>query len=68
MQFINQNNLERKFTCEKLDYPFNLIKQATDASLVIKQDDFNSRICILSDRPLVFISEEDIMKNILKNE
>jgi hypothetical protein len=44
------------------------MKQNSDASLSIKQDDFNMKLCILSDKPLDFISEEEIMKNLLKNE
>jgi hypothetical protein len=68
LQIVNQSNVERKFTCEKIDYPFNLIKLFSDAAFVIKEDDCNSRLCILSDKPLKIINEEDIMKNILKKE
>ena len=59
---------DRRFTPHKLAYPFNLLKQNSDASLSIKQDDYNMKLCILSDKPLDFISEEEIMKNLLKNE
>ncbi len=59
---------QRKYHLHKLAYPFNLIKQNSDASLSIKEDDTNTRLCILSDKPLDFIREEDIMKNLLQSE
>lgn len=45
-----------------------LLKQGADASFIIKQDDLNTRLCILSDKPLDTISEEDIMRALLKDE
>jgi len=65
---LNKNNLRRRHTDEKLAYPFTLIKQGADASLIIKQDDMNSRICIMSDRQLDIIYEEQIMKQLLQDE
>lgn len=53
---------------DKLTYPFTLIKQVSEASFIIKQDEDNNRLCILSDRMLDIISEEQIMKDLLKNE
>lgn len=65
---MNKNNNRRRHTDEKLSYPFNLIKYATNSSLIIKQDDMNSRICILSDKQLDFIYEEQILKQLLNDE
>jgi hypothetical protein len=59
---------ERKYNLHKLAYPFNLIKQNSEASLSIKQDDSNMKLCILSDKALDFIREEDIMKDLLQSE
>lgn len=65
---LNKNDSKRKITSEKLGYPFTLIKTTNDANFVIKQDDFNSRLCILSDKPYDIIYEEQIVKMLLKDE
>ena len=65
---INKNDNKRKYSNDKLSYPFTLIKQGADAAFIIKQDDENKRLCILSDKPLNIISEEQIMKGLLSNE
>ena len=64
----NQTDLKRQNTLDKLDYPFTLIKQGPDAAFIIKQDDYNSRLCIFSDKPLNILDEEAIMKSLLKEE
>jgi hypothetical protein len=53
---------------DKLVFPFTLIKHTAEASLVVKQDDTNSRLCILSDRQFEIFYEEEIMKSMLKDE
>lgn len=65
---LNKNDYKRKNTSDKLGYPFTLIKHTADASLIIKQDDLNSRLCILSDKQLDIIYEDQIMKGLLKDE
>lgn len=65
---INKSDPKRKHCTDKLGFPFNFLKQGPDASFLIKQDDLNSRLCILSDKPLELISEEQIMKAFLKDE
>lgn len=70
MSLVNLNNrdLRRKFIQDKLFYPFTLIKQGCDFETLIKQDEENKRLCIMSARELDIISEEKILKFLLKNE
>lgn len=65
---LNRNDYKRRITLDRLDYPFNLIKQSANASLSIKQDDMNSRVFISSDKPFDIIDEEMIKKSFLKDE
>ena len=65
---LNKNDYKRKITLDKLGYPFTLIKQSSDAALVIKQDDMNSRVFISSNREFEIIDEEMIKKCFLKDE
>jgi hypothetical protein len=65
---LNKNDTKRNLTSDKLGFPFTLIKQSSDASLVIKQDDLNTRLCILSDKQFNIIYEEQIMKGLLRDE
>ncbi len=39
-----------------------------EACFLIKQDETNKRACIFSDKQLNFISEDEIVKNMLQNE
>jgi hypothetical protein len=65
---LNKNDPRRKNTNDKLGYPFTLIKTSHDANFVIKQDDFNTRLCILSDNPYDIIYEDQIVKILLRDE
>ena len=65
----NQEDFERKNTDDKITYPFVLIKQSSDASFLIKQDDIkNSRLCILSDKELHLIDADYICRILLMKE
>ncbi len=65
---MNKNDTNRRMTSDKLGFPFTLIKHTADASLVIKQDDLNCRLCILSDKQFEILYEDHIMKSLLKDE
>jgi uncharacterized protein YmfQ (DUF2313 family) len=64
----NSNDQYRRTTEDKISYPFILIKQDSTANFQIKQDDYNTRLCILSDKKLEMINEDYICKVLLKNE
>jgi len=68
---LSQKNFQEKFrktTDEKITYPFILIKQDSSASLLIKQDDHNHKLCILSDKKLEIMDSDYICRILLKNE
>ena len=43
-------------------------KIGPDAIFTIKEDDTSSRVCIFSEKQFSIIKDEDIMKDVLKNE
>jgi len=71
LKILSQKNSKdkyRKITEEKITYPFILIKQDSSASLLIKQDDHNHKLCILSDKELDIMDADYICRILLKNE
>lgn len=68
---LSQKNSQDKYRKEaedKITYPFILIKQDSSASLLIKQDDNNRKLCILSDKKLEIMDSDYICRVLLKNE
>ena len=70
VSLVNSNNkdFKRKYTTDKLFYPFMLVKQGSDSEMLIKQDELNMRLCIMSSKELDIINEEQILKVLLKKE
>ncbi len=64
----NSNPKQRRETEEKILFPFFLLKLENDSCYTIKQDDGGSRVCLFSDREFNIMSQEEILREILKNE
>jgi len=65
---MNKYDSRRKYTTDKLGYPFTLLKTTHDSNFLIKQDDLKLRLCIFSDKPYDIIYEDQIVKMLLKDE
>ena len=64
----NSYSKQRKETDDKILFPFFLLKLGSDTCYTIKQDDGGSRVCLFSEREFNIMSQEEILREILKNE
>lgn len=65
---MNQTDIKRNSTVDKLDFPFYILALNNDSKYSIKQVDFNNRVVILSNQPFRIIDPENLIKFFVKND
>lgn len=65
---MNQTEMKRANTVDKLDFPFYIITLNNESKYSIKQVDFNNRVVILSNQPFKIIDPENLIKFFVKND
>ena len=65
---MNQSDIKRNSTVDKLDFPFYILALNNESKYSIKQVDFNNRVVILANQPFKIIDPENLIKFFIKND